>query len=147
MPAQTDGNEYLWGLGIAFWLIWLGVLVVYLASLWVVFTKAGKPGWAAIVPFYNLYVVLTIVGRPGWWLIWYFIPIANVIVHIIVLVDLSRSFGHDVGFAIGLFLLPIVFFPVLAWGASTYRGPSAPGASAPAPPPPPPAPPPPPSYA
>ncbi|MEX0755232.1 MAG: DUF5684 domain-containing protein [Actinomycetota bacterium] len=137
LAQSTDG----WGgLGFTFWLIYAIVLVVYLASLWVVFTKAGRPGWAAIIPIYNIWVLLEIVGRPGWWLILYLIPIVNIVVHIIVLVDLSKSFGHGAGFAIGLLLIPIIFFPVLAWGDSTYRGPSAPGApgAAPVPPPPPP---------
>jgi hypothetical protein len=80
------------------------------------------------------------VGRPGWWLILYLIPIVNIVVMIIVLVDLSKSFGKGGGFAVGLILLPIIFFPILAWGDARYQGPAAPGATAAVPPPPPPAP-------
>ena len=43
-------------------------VLLLIASLWRIFTKAGQPGWAAIVPIYNIYVLLQIVGRPGWWL-------------------------------------------------------------------------------
>ncbi|MEX2274949.1 MAG: DUF5684 domain-containing protein [Actinomycetota bacterium] len=86
-------------------------------------------------------MLLEIVGRPGWWLILYLIPIANIIVLIIITVDLAKSFGKGTGFAIGLILLPIIFYPVLAWGDATYRGPVGPlaGSAAVPPPPPPPA--------
>ena len=138
LAQDTDGG----GLPVAFWIVYAIVLVVYLASFWVVFTKAGKPGWAALIPFYNIWVLLEIVGRPGWWLILYLIPIVNIIVLIIISVDLAKSFGKGTGFAIGLILLPIIFYPILAWGDATYRGPTGGlgGSAAVPPPPPPPAP-------
>ena len=99
--------------------------VVYVAALWRVLTKAGQPGWAAIIPIYNWYIVLKIVGRPGWWLLLYLIPIVNVVVHIVVLVDLSHSFGLSGWFAVGLLLLGIIFVPILGFGDSRYLGPAA----------------------
>jgi hypothetical protein len=65
-------------------LISLALSIFVIASFWKVFTKAGQPGWAAIVPFYNTYVLLKVVGRPGWWLVLFFIPIANIVIAIIV---------------------------------------------------------------
>jgi hypothetical protein len=49
----------------------IGVLIALLliVAMWKVFTKAGQPGWASIIPIYNLYVWCKIVGRPGWWII------------------------------------------------------------------------------
>ena len=79
----------------------------------------------AFVPIYGFYILLKVVGRPGWWLIWIFIPIVNYIVIIIVFNDLSKSFGHGVGFTLGLIFLSWIFLAILAWGSSTYRGPSA----------------------
>ncbi len=76
---------------------------------WIIFTKADHPGWASLIPFYNLYVVLKIVGRPGWWLILFFIPFVNIIVAIIVAIDMSKSFGHGGGFALGLIFLGPIF--------------------------------------
>ncbi|UZN04655.1 DUF5684 domain-containing protein [Cellulomonas sp. S1-8] len=90
-----------------------------------VFTKAGKPGWAAFVPIYNLIVLLEVVGRPLWWFVLFLIPGVNVIAMIIVMNDLSKSFGHEVGFTVGLVLLTVVFTWILWLGSSTYRGPSA----------------------
>jgi hypothetical protein len=124
--------------------VYLAFVVFVIASLWMVFVKANEPGWAAIIPIYNTIVLLKIVGRPIWWIILFFIPIVNLIVWIITLVDLSKSFGHGGGFAAGLFFLPFIFFPILGFGSDTYRGPAGPerpmtSYQAAAPPPPPPA--------
>ncbi|MFO0261358.1 MAG: DUF5684 domain-containing protein, partial [Planctomycetota bacterium] len=50
-------------------LILLALFALIIASLWIIFTKAGQPGWASLIPFYNLYVMLQIVGKPAWWLL------------------------------------------------------------------------------
>jgi hypothetical protein len=103
-----------------------GILIVlYIAGLWKVFTKAGKPGWAAIVPIYNIWVLLEIVGRPGWWLILYFIPFVNVVVQILVTLELAKSYGRGIGYAIGLLLLPFIFYLMLGFGEDQYQGPAA----------------------
>lgn len=88
-----------------------------------VFTKARQPGWAAIIPFYNYWVMLKVAGRPGWWLILLFIPLVNIVIGIIVVSDLAKSFGKGVGFTVGLILLSFVFFPILGFGSAQYRGP------------------------
>jgi hypothetical protein len=108
--------------GGVFWLIYLAIVVAYVAGFWVTFTKAGQPGWAAIIPFYNLYVLLKVVGRPGWWLILYFIPFLNFVIHIIVMLDLAKSFRQGTGFAIGLIFLPFIFIPILGFGDASYAG-------------------------
>jgi hypothetical protein len=82
-------------------------------------------------------VVLTIVGRPGWWLVLYFIPLVNIVIAIIVVVDLARSFGQGGWFAVGMIFLPFVFYPILGFGSSRYLGPPALGPVAPATSPPP----------
>ena len=106
-------------------IVYFFVVILVLAGLWSMFVKADKPGWACIIPFYNYYVLLKIVGRPGWWLILYFIPIVNIVIAIIVLYDLAKSFGKGIGFFFGLFLLPFVFMPILGFGEATYEGPAA----------------------
>src|SRR5271157_731475 len=107
--------------------IYIAVIVFEIAALWQVFVKAGHPGWAAIIPFYNYYVLLKIVGRPGWWLILYFIPIVNIIIWIIVAIDLAKSFAKTTGFAVGLIFLAFIFIPILGFGPSNYVGPAAAG--------------------
>ena len=115
----------------------LALAVFEIAAMWVVFKKAGKPGWAAIVPIYNILVELEIIGRPLWWIILYFVPIVNIVIGIIILLDLAKSFGKSTAFALGLIFLGVIFFPILAWGSATYRGPAAAVAGMPAAPPPP----------
>jgi len=99
----------------------VGLLIII--SLWKVFTKAGQPGWASIIPIYNYYVWCKIVGRPGWWVL--LLLLCFPIFFIILCIDLAKSFGHGVGFALGLSFLGIIFFPVLGFGGSTYHGPAA----------------------
>jgi hypothetical protein len=109
-------------------LLFLYIIVAYaifVIPFWVVFTKAGQPGWAALIPIYNYYIILKIVGRPGWWLILYFIPIVNIVILIVVLLDVSKSFGHGVGFMLGLLFLNVIFWYILAFGSSRYLGPAA----------------------
>jgi Family of unknown function (DUF5684) len=100
--------------------------VVELAGLWKVFTKAQERGWAVLIPFYNYWCVLRIVGRPGWWLLLYFIPIVNIVIGIVVLWDLVKSFEKSAGWFVGLLLLPFVFYPMIGFGDSRYAGPAGP---------------------
>jgi len=97
------------------------VLLIVIAQ-WRIYEKAGQPGWACLIPFYNFYVLLKIVGKPGWWLLWMFVPIANFVVGIWVTNLLSKSFGKDVGFTLGLIFLPIIFYPILGFGNAEYKG-------------------------
>jgi hypothetical protein len=118
---STEGNppspvSMIFGLLIALLLI---------VAMWKVFTKAGQPGWASIIPIYNLYIWCKIVGRPWWWILLMLIPLVNFIVAIILCIDLAKSFGKGVGFGIGLALLGIIFFPILGFGSAQYQGPAA----------------------
>ena len=111
----------------------LAIMILVVASIWKIFVKAGKPGWAAIVPIYNIIVLLQIVNKPVWWIILFLIPLVNMIVAILVYVALAQAFGKGVGFAIGLLLLGIVFFPILGFGSAQFQGGGGGGAPAPAP--------------
>ena len=104
-----------------------GLFVILAISLfmiivrWKIYTKAGKPGWAVIVPIYSTLVFLEIVNKPWWWiLLLFFVPIANIVCAIIIVHRLSLSFGKDVGFTLGLIFLGIIFYPILAFGSATY---------------------------
>ena len=109
------------GLGPTFWIIWCVVVIIQIAAMWKVFEKAGKPGWAAIVPIYNIIVILNIAGKPWWWILLCLIPLVNLIVLIIVYISFARNFGKGVGFALGLMFLSFIFFPILAWGDAQYQ--------------------------
>lgn len=118
--------------GPLFWIFWLAFMILMIAACWKIFTKAGQPGWASVIPIYNWYVLCKIVGRPGWWVILLLIPFVNFIIGIVLCIDLAKSFGKGVGFGIGLILLSVVFFPILGFGSAEYQGPAA-GGLAPAP--------------
>jgi hypothetical protein len=111
------------GPGLVFWVVCIAFVIFEIAAIWKTFVKAGQPGWAAVIPIYNGIVMLQIAGRPVWWFLLYFIPLVNIIIAIIVMIDFAKSFGKGVGFALGLIFLPIIFFPILAWGDAQYQGP------------------------
>jgi hypothetical protein len=112
--------------GLVFMLIGLALLVFLIVSMWKVFEKAGKPGWAAIIPIYNLVVMFRIVGMSPWLILLAFIPFVGSFVYFIVTifvnVRLARAFGKGNGFAVGLILLSIVFIPILAFGKAQFVG-------------------------
>lgn len=113
-------------MGIVPTLFMLLIFVAIIAGVWKVFVKAGKPGWASLIPIYNIVVLLQIVGRPIWWLILLLIPLVGFVVAIILSIDMAKSFGKGTGFGIGLALLGVVFYPILGFGDARYQGPSAP---------------------
>jgi hypothetical protein len=98
----------------------VGILII--ASLWKVFTKAGEPGWASIVPIYNIIVLLKIAGKPAWWIVLFLIPLVSVVVAFITYISLAKAFGKGAGFGIGLILLGPIFLPILAFGSAEYVG-------------------------
>ena len=101
------------------------VSVIVIIGKWKIYEKAGKPGWAAIVPIYSTIVLLEIVGKPIWWIFLFLIPCVNIVFLIWTINLLSKSFGQSEGFTVGLLLLGIVFYPILAFGNYQYLGPSA----------------------
>lgn len=100
--------------------LWFAIIVVIVVSQIKLFTKAGRAWWKALIPFYNIYVWLQIVGRPGWWLILYFIPLVNIVIMIIVAFDAAKAYGKSWLYALGILLLPMVTYPILAFGNAQY---------------------------
>jgi len=105
----------------------LAIALVEIVSLCFIFRKAGRPAWTAVVPVYNAIVLCRIVGRPAWWAALFFVPVVNLVFVIIVRIRLSKSFGRDNGFAVGLILVGFVFYPILAFGRAQYIGPVSSG--------------------
>ena len=97
--------------------------LVEIVAYWKIFTKAGKPGWASIIPIYNVLVLLKIVGKPWGWIFLFLIPIVNIVFAVWTINMLSKSFGKSEGFTVGLLLLGIIFYPILGFGSAKYLGP------------------------
>ena len=102
-------------------LVYIAAVVFMIASMWVVFSKAGKPGWASIIPIYNVFVMLSIAKKPAWWLLLFLIPFVNLVMAILVANGVATNFGKNGGFGLGLFFLPFVFYPILAFGDARYH--------------------------
>ena len=96
--------------------------VFMLVCMWKIFAKAGEPGWACIVPFYNLYVQFKITWGNGLFFLLMLIPGVNAVIGIITMVKLAKVFGKGGGFAVGLIFLSIIFLPILAFGDAQYQG-------------------------
>jgi hypothetical protein len=101
----------------------LAFAVFLIAAQWKIFKKADQPGWASIIPIYNTLVQLRIIGKPWWWLLLMLIPFVNIVFAIWMTNLLSKSFGKDVGFTLGLIFLSFIFYPVLGFGGARYLGP------------------------
>jgi len=98
----------------------LGIAALLITSLWRIFTKAGRPGWAAIVPVYNIIILLEITKQPLWMVFLFFVPVANLVAIILVDIELASKFNKSSGFAVGLILLTVIFLPILAFSDSYY---------------------------
>lgn len=95
-------------------------VIILFEAQWKIFTKAGREGWAVFVPVFNVIVMLEIVRKPTWWVILFLIPFVNIIFVIWISNLLSKSFGKDESFTIGMVLLPFIFYPILGFGDATY---------------------------
>ena len=100
----------------------VATFVAYIAGLWAMFEKAGRPGWHAVIPIFNSYVWIKIVGRPGWLAILMLLPLITPLIVIWLCFDTAKSFGKKPSYAFGLILLPYVFFPMLGFGRAKYVG-------------------------
>lgn len=102
-------------------LISSAVGLVMLISMWKVFKKAGKPGWASIIPIYNIYTMIQIAKLPTYYLLLFIIPIANIYAMFKIYIELAHKFNKSTGFGVGLIFLNVIFFPMLAFGDATYE--------------------------
>jgi ABC-type sulfate transport system permease subunit len=102
----------------------LVIAVVVIVGMWKIFVKAGEPGWAAIIPIYNLYIICKITAKPIWWLLLLVLcPPVGFVIGILLTVELAKCFGKGVGFAVGMILLPYIFYPVLGFSDAAYTAP------------------------
>ena len=132
MTNSTLGASLLGGIGAGLLILYIAIIVLLIAAEWKIYTKAGKPGWAVIIPIYNIIVLLEIVGKPWWWIFLFLIPFVNIIFMIWMINLLSLSFGKGTGFTLGLLFLGIIFYPILGFGSAQYVGPAGKKEEAPA---------------
>jgi len=109
-------------MGFIIFLVELAIIILIVAGFWKTFEKAGKPGWASIIPIYNVIILLQIAGRPIWWIVLMLIPVVNLVIGIIVALDVAKRFGKSPLFGVGLAFLGFIFYPVLGFGDAQYTG-------------------------
>ena len=108
------------GVGIIGLVIYVAIALLMIISLWKLFSKAGQPGWASIIPIYQTVVMLQVAGKPIWWIILLFVPIANIVIVIMMTIGIAKNFGKGTGFGLGLFFLFPIFMPILGLGSAEY---------------------------
>lgn len=121
------GGGLLAGMGVVTMLFYLAIIVLYIAGLWKIFEKAGKPGWAAIIPIYNMIIIAEIVGKPIWWgIVAVLVPCVNIVFTIWLMNLLMKSFGKEVPlWTILTMFFGFVTIPVIGFGSDRYIGPTA----------------------
>lgn len=120
MDESTAAAASMGAAMIFFMLIYLAIAILMLISYWKVFAKAGRQGWECIIPIYNVFIFLKIIQKSAWWFLLFCIPLVNIVFGIMAINELSKRFGKDTGFTIGLLFLPVIFIPILAFGDSKY---------------------------
>lgn len=95
--------------------------LLLIVSAWLVFVKAGEPGWAIFIPLYNVVVLMRIAEKPMWWVLLLFVPIVQFLICVVVALTIAGRFGKGGLFGVGLILLPFIFLPILAFDDSDYE--------------------------
>ena len=129
--ALTPSNTVLAavsGFFAAYSVVIMVLAIISIIAYWKIFSKAGKPGWACIIPVYGNIVQFQIVGLNPWLLLLFIVPIVNFVaipvLSIMMAFRLAKSFGKDIGWGFGLLFLPFIFYLILAFGSSEYVGPN-----------------------
>lgn len=133
--SNATGFTLLVFLSVLAILIWL----LLIAGKWKVYGKLGMPGWYSLVPVYADYKLCERVHRGdgartflmaylivlicSWVFCWvdtlgWMLALAQLVMTIIVLNDMSRAFGKETGYTIGLIIFGFVFWTMLGFGAS-----------------------------
>ncbi len=124
-----DGGSGLAALGVGMlvmWLISMAISVFIIVTQWRVFRKAGKPGWASIIPIYNTVVMIQIAELPMWYIALFFVPFANVYAIFKINIEIAKKFGKSAGFGVGMTLLQPIFYAILAFSKdAVYSGASS----------------------
>lgn len=120
---DTAATAVMTGFLAIYYVVMLAVLVVMLVAQWKIFVKAGRPGWASIIPFYNMYCLFDIAWGNGWLFLLTFIPCVGTIFQLIAYFKLASAFGKGAGFGVGLIFLSPIFLIILGFGSSEYIGP------------------------
>lgn len=108
------------GVSVGISVFMLVLCIFFIICRWRIYSKAGKHGWACLVPIYSSYVYYDIVYGNGWKFLLCLIPIVGQIISIVAAFRLAKCFNKGAGFGLGLLFLPYIFIPMLAFGSAEY---------------------------
>ena len=78
------------------WLIFfLSYNLIIFGGTQKLFMIAGISSWKSIIPIYNIIKILELINRPKWWIILVFIPVINLIMIPVILVEFVKKFNHN----------------------------------------------------
>lgn len=142
--AEPEGLERIFGAATGVMIALLIVLILVLIAVAVImiiancklFEKSGEKWWKSLIPGYNNWVLTKITGLAWWWfpimmgLIFLFgngTHVNSAVATMLFLTNfnynynLSKKFGKTNGFAVLLTLLPVIGYPILAFGSAKYN--------------------------
>ncbi len=111
------------GIGTGYSLFVFAIAVLSIVAVWKIFTKAGIPGWASLIPIYNVYCLCKITFGSGWMFLLMIIPILNIVIAIMLCFKLAKVFGYGIAFGFGLLVFNTIFILILGFGSNSYIGP------------------------
>ena len=96
------------------------ILFIYGTILrWVIYEKAGKHGFAAIIPLYRQIVMYQVCGLSPWLMLLWLVPIFGWIAMFVIAIMkrfcLAKEFGRGSLFGFGLLFLSPIFQSILAF--------------------------------
>lgn len=121
--------------------------ILEIVAMWRIFKKAGRHGWASIIPIYNLVVLFNVAGMSGWWTLAVFgfgfvntlaqniinqgdqvsgsvlliiSWICSIILYCYLYSRIAKGFKKGFWFTIGLIFLNPLFMMILGLGGSKY---------------------------
>lgn len=106
--------------GVILWIICMAIAVVQIVAMWKLFKKAGKPGWASIIPIYNYVVLIQVAEAPMWYLA--LLLLVNPVGRLMTYIKVAEKFGKGAGFGVLIWFFPYIGIPILAFGKSQYLG-------------------------
>lgn len=93
---------------------------------WVIYKKAGRHGWAILIPIYRDVTYLKVCGLSPWWLLLALVPIVGWFILAIVLIvsrfKMASAFGRGFFFGLGLLFFRAIFELILAVSSKPYIG-------------------------
>ena len=101
--------------------IYVIVMIILIVANWKIFTKAGKPGWAILIPIYNIIVMLQIVEKPVWWIVMLFIPVVNIVFAIMIIYNFVLKFGKPGWHVILALVFGVIYYPYIAFSDAKYQ--------------------------